>query len=518
MILEQILKKNARYNPDKVAVIDGARRLTFVEVYQRSNRLANALLKLGMKQGSRIALMEKNCYQYFEFYFAVAKIGAVVVPVNFRFKKKELIYIVNNSEAEMLIFGEAFLDLINQARSELHHVKHFVMIGRKREGTESYDLLLENEAADPPEMETNENDVVVQMYTSGTTGFPKGTLITHRNIITTLIGLLLDLKITKEDVFLSGMTFFHVDMDYGLAFVMAGGTNVVMRQFSPEETLKLIQNEKVTAIKVVPTEINFILHYPKKELFNVKTLKSIYYGAMPISTTLLKEALAFFECDFYQNFGSTEGGFCSTLAPEDHRLGDKIKLKKRLLSAGRAAVLVEMKIVDNQGEEVVAGEIGEIVVKSESVMKGYWKLPEKTAEALKDGWLHFGDLGRIDEEGYLYLVDRKSDMIISGGENIYPSEIEEIISSHPSVQMAAVIGVPDEEWGESVKAIVVRKEGKKMEAEQIISFCKERLSGYKKPKSVEFIDLKSLPLTPTGKVLKRVLREKYWQGHERRIH
>jgi long-chain acyl-CoA synthetase len=312
------------------------------------------------------------------------------------------------------------------------------------------------------------------------------------------------------------LTFFHIGICVNLAFLINGATNVVLRDFTPKDTLRLMQDEEITWILVVPTEIAFILQSPEKDKYDLSSLKNIYYGAMPISSTLLKEAMMFFKCGFYQLFGSTEAAICSVLKPEDHLLEGPEQKAIRLQSAGRGSILVQLKVVDENSHEVEPGEVGEVVVKSESVMKGYWKLPEETARVLHDGWFHTGDMARIDEDGYIYVADRKKDMIISGGENIYPTEVEEVINCHPSVYMAAVIGVPDREWGESVKAVVVLKEGQETSEKEIIALCKERLAGYKKPKSVDFVG--ALPLNPAGKVIKRVLREKYWKGHDRRIH
>jgi long-chain acyl-CoA synthetase len=514
--LEHFLRRNVRYFPDREAIVDGDERLTFRDLYQRSNRLAHALLKRGIGKGGRVGIIERNCHQYLEFCFAAAKIGAIAVPINFRLSEKEIRFILGDAQAEILILGEEFYPLVNSLRSELETVRHVLLLGMSREGEESYDEWLQGSPEDDPHVENDENDAIFLMYTSGTTGRPKGALLTHRNIISTATGLLLEGKITHEDVFLNCMVYFHVALFVTLAFTVTGATNVVLKNFSPEMTLKLIQKEGASWLMVVPTQINFLLGHKGKEQYDIQSLKGVFYGASPISPSLLQKAMSYFQCAFHQIYGSTEAQICALLRPEDHVLEGPEQRTRRLRSAGRGPLLSEVRVVDEKGREVMPGEVGEVVVKSPSVMKGYWKRPDETARALRDGWFHTGDLARVDEEGYIYIADRKNDMILSGGENIYPAEIEEVLNSHPSVEMSAVIGVPDKDWGESVKAVVVKSPGADISEEGLIAFCKERLASYKKPKSVEFVE--SLPISPTGKVLKKALREKYWEGYSRRVH
>ncbi len=516
MILEDILNRTVSQVSDKTAIIYGERRITYQELYQRTNRLANALLNLGIRKETRVAVMEKNCPEFIELYFAVAKTGGIVVPISFRLKGKELFYVLNNSKAQVLFFGAEFSSVVDSVRPELPELKTYICIGKSQSDATPYEELLNKASSSAPGVGNNENDVIILMYTSGTTGVPKGTLLTHRNVLHVMINQLITLGQTRDDVCLNCLTFFHVAIIFSLVIIMTGGINVIQREFSPEEVLRLIEGEKVTIVVAVPSELSFILTYPEKHLYNLKSLKSIYYGAMPITTKLLRESLQFFQCDFYQVYGSTEAGFMSCLGPKDHLLEGPLEGRKRLQSAGKAVVFCELKVVGEHDQEVSVGEVGEIVVRSNSVMKGYYGLRKETEIALRNKWFHTGDLARVDEDGYVYIVDRKSDMIISGGENIYPPEIEEIICSHPSVQMAAVIGVPDSQWGEAVKAVLVLKEGAKATEDEIIKFSGDKLAGFKKPKAVEFVD--SLPLNPAGKVLKKVLREKDWEGYDRRVH
>jgi long-chain acyl-CoA synthetase len=515
MVLEQLLERNIKCFPDKTAVIDGTVRMTYMDLYQRSNRLANALLKMGATKGTRVAMMERNSYQYLEFYFAAAKIGAVVVPVNWRNKGKELSYIINNSEAEIMIFGQEFADVVDSVRSELETIGEYLVIGGGKNWAAPYEEKLIGASSEPLLVQNDENDVVIQMYTSGTTGVPKGALLTHKNLMHHVISHNLISKLSHKDIFLNCLTFYHVAITYSFAFIAIGGTNVVIRDFFPDEMLRLVQEEKVTRTLVVPTIIGFVLQLPDKHTYNIDSLQSILYGAMPISSKMLREAIRFFQCEFYQIFGPTEGGICSYLGPEDHiAKGTKDQLK-RLNSVGRGFFLSEAKVVDEDGHDTKFGETGEVIVRSDAVAKGYWKLPEATEKSFRNGWLHTGDMARIEEDGYIYLVDRKKDMIISGGENIYPSEIENVIDSHPAVCESAVISVPDDKWGESVKAVVLLNEGINISEGDIVSFCKDRLAGFKKPKSVDFV--KTLPRNPIGKLLRKELREKYWEGYDRKI-
>jgi acyl-CoA synthetase (AMP-forming)/AMP-acid ligase II len=515
-MFEQILKRNAAFFPDKVAIIDGNEKITFRELYLRSNQLANGLLNLGIKKGDRVGIMARNGHEYLELFFAMAKIGAVGVSVNWRLKGKELSYIINDSEAHLLIFYEEFSDVVNSVKPELKTIQNYIVIGEADDAPMGYDALLEKSSNEAPCADVFESDEFIIMYTSGTTGLPKGAVLTHRNFFVNNLQEFLAFPIRPNDVFLNCGVFFHMPLVFSISFVMVGATNVIMDNFTPEKALTLIQDERVTKMMSVPTMINLILQYPQNRSFDLGTLKGIVYGGMPISAQSLKDANDLFRCEFWQCYGSTESGMISFLFPEDHVLNGEQGKAGRLASAGTCNFLSQMKLVNDLNEEVAVGEVGEIVVKGESVMKHYWNRPEETREVLRDGWYRTGDLARMDDEGYVYLFDRKKDTIISGGENIYPAEIEEVLCSHPAVQMAAVIGIPDKRWGESVKAIVTLKEGGKVTEEEIITFCKDRMAGYKKPKSVDFVD--SIPTTATGKILRKDLRENYWQGYDRRVH
>lgn len=509
MLNEDYLKRIVKDFPDRLAVVDRDLRWSFSEFYKRTNRLANALLKLGVKKEDRVAIIEKNSHVYLEALYGANKMGAALVTVNYRLKPQELSFILNNSEARTLIFSEDFAEVINETRQELKHVKDYIMIEKAAEGTLHYEALLADSSDIAPDIQITESDIMLHMYTSGTTGVPKGVLLSHGGVLGSMLGNSLNCRHTYNEVNLSCGVLFHMPITTNIRWIMYGSTSVMMRDFDPKILLQLIQKEKVTRLLVIPSMLNFILDEYDRGSYDVSSITDIEYGGMPISPALLERTMKVFRANFYQQFGSTEAGNTCVLNPSDH-------FNPGLLaSCGRPDLATELKIVDENNNELPMNQPGEIAVRSTSVASGYWKLPEKNKNFLVDGWFNTGDIGYLNEQGYLFIVDRKSDMIISGGENIYPAEIDLILRDHPSVQMAAVIGVPDAEWGEAVKAFIVLKEGMKASEDEIISYCKEKLAGYKKPRSVDFVD--SLPMSPAGKILKSKLREKYWQGHDRRV-
>ncbi|MFH1623756.1 MAG: long-chain-fatty-acid--CoA ligase, partial [Pseudomonadota bacterium] len=470
---------------------------------------ANGLRAKGIGKGDRVGLLEHPCPQYLELYIAIPKIGAVLTPLNCRLAGRELEYIINDAEIKMVIMGEEFIDVIDSIKGDLKTLRSFFAIGKAPSGTGTYEDLITGFSPEVPEIDIDEDDIAIQMYTSGTTGKPKGAMLTHKNLISMYISRIIDFKLDENDVFLSAVPYYHTAAEYALVILYAGGTLVIHSRFLPGAFLETLETEKVTFTLGVPSMVNFLLQHIEKHPrhYDFSNLKMFLYGASPMPVTVLRKAMERFKPVFLHSYGLTEASPGVTfLRPEEHILEGPEEKVRRLASCGKEIFNVEARVVNEQGVNVKPGEIGEIIVKGDNVMKGYWKLPEETAETIKNGWLHTGDMATVDEEGYIFIMDRKKDMIISGGENIYPREVEEVLYSHPSILEAAVIGVPDEDWGESVKAFVVLKEGEKASEQEIINFCKENLASYKKPKSVEFLDV--LPRTAAGKVLKRELREK----------
>jgi acyl-CoA synthetase (AMP-forming)/AMP-acid ligase II len=382
----------------------------------------------------------------------------------------------------------------------------------------TYSALLEIGAAQEPEISISDDDLVSIFLTSGTTGRPKGAMRTHRHDWVNMMSCALEMGVRYDDRALLLFPFYHVTFVDNLRHFLMSNTVAVRREgrFDPKEVLELLSREGITICQFVPTMINALLQMDDLEGYDLSRFRLLPYAAAPMPVELLKRAMKKFPCQFMQLYGQTETGPATTaLRPEDHRLEGSEAQVARLASAGRPIVDYEVRIVDEDGRDVEIGAVGELIVRSEAMTIGYWGLPEETARTIRDGWLHTGDYCRFDADRYVYIVDRKNDMIISGGKNIYPREIEEVLYTHQAVLEAAVIGVPDDYWGESVKALVVLKAGGQATEEEIIALCKKNLASYKKPKSVEFRS--QLPKSPTGKILKRVIRDDYWQGTDRNV-
>ncbi len=517
MLVGDIPGRNAGFYPHKTAIIEGKTKLTFAQFKERVNRLGQAILGLGLVKGDRIAVLNHNCHQYIELYFALARIGVPVVPLNYRYNANELLYVLRDSGARSIIFGKEYLPAIENIKKENSPLEHFICINDSLPGMKNYEEIISEASANEPSVTVEEEDIAILGYTGGTTGKPKGVMTTHRNIITSCYNTAVERALTPNAIFLNVPPLFHAGGANSMfAFSFLGATNVILDSFNIEGLLKAIQDYKVTHLVFVPTMILSLLEYPNIGAHDLKSLKTVYYGTAPISIEPLKKMMKLLKCEFSQTYGMTETFVpISILKPEDHVLEGSAEDYRRMFSAGREVSGVQVKIVDDQGKEVETGQIGEIVVKGKNVMKGYWNQPELTREVLKDGWLYTGDMGKMDELRYIYIIDRKKDMIISGGENIYAKEVEDVLSAHPAVAQAVVIGVPDDKWGEAVKGLVIKKKGAEVNEEELISFCKTRLASYKKPKSIEFVN--DFPKSTAGKVLKRELRQKYWEGRDRRI-
>lgn len=502
--------------PDRTCVVFEGKRLSYAEINERANRLANALLKLGVQKTDRVAILQVNCPQYLESYYATAKTGAIFVPLNFRAKQDELTYMLTNAEASTLFVGERYLDMVNGMRPRLSFVNNYISIDKKSDGFLYYEDLVGSAPPDEVVTEIDDNDTTILLYTAGTTGRPKGVPLTHNSFSVYVLGNVEPASPDITETNLLTVPLYHVAGTQALLAAIYGGrTLAMMRQFETREWLETVQKEKASRAMLVPTMLKWIVDDPDFNKYDLSSLKVITYGAASMPLEVIKKAMEVLPgVRFINAFGQTETASTITaLTPEDHNItgteAEKEKKLKRLASSiGRPLPDVEMKVIDEEGNELPPGEVGEIVARGPRVMSGYWKDPEKTAQALtKDGWLRTGDMGYRDEDGYFYLAGRADDLIIRGGENISPEEVENVLYSHPKIEEAAVIGIPDPEWGQEPRAIVVLKKGAEATAEEIMEFCRQRLSSFKRPRSVIFVD--SLPRNPMGKVLKRVLRQQY---------
>ena len=508
MILGEIVRRNARRYPHKTAVVFQDKRFTFKEFNNRVNSLTNALLDMGMGKGDRFAVLLDNCHQYIELYFVAPKAGMVMVPLNYRLSSEQLVYIINNAEPTTLFLGENYLGLVNSIRGKLKGVKNFILIGTPQEGMKSYEDLVSRYPPDEPKVEVAEEDVAYLLYTGGTTGLPKGAMITHRAGVETAENSAYAYRLTPEDVGIVMVPAFWGALQLNiLPWSYLGCTIAIIKEFDPRIVLEAIQREKVTVSLIIPTFITALLDCPDIRKYDLSSLRWFLFGSTPTAGEILKQAIGVFGDIFRQVYGLMETGWLTVVPPGAAVVEGSPEKVKRLQSCGQEILNVHIRIVDENGKDVPPGEVGELIAKGDNLLKGYWKLPQATEEALKGSYLYTGDMATMDENGFIYLVGRKKDIIMSGGRSIFGNEIEEVLHKHPSVLEAAVIGVPDAKLGEAIKAIVVLRKGKTATQGEIIGFCRQSLPEYALPQSVEFID--KLPRSTVGKILKRELRERY---------
>jgi long-chain acyl-CoA synthetase len=500
---------------DREAVVCGGLRLTYEQLGYRVDRLAGGLAELGVGSGTRVAVLAKSCHRYLEVYLATANLGAVLVPLNYRFSVVELQQIISDSGAQTILLGPAFLATWRRIRPEVHDVVNVVLLAEDgQDGVVGYEQLLRKSAGHAPSVEKTTDDLMYLFYTSGTTGRPKGVMLSERNALCLASFSRWLMQLTSEDRLLRSPTPFHVGALATWAAVSAGACQVYLPDFEPRAYLRAMHDERVTAISTVPTILNAMVHVPDVLSYDLRSLRLAMYGGSPMPEAVLRKTADTFGCPLVQVYGMTEVGFATALLREDHILAPEPPTR-RIRSAGRALAGVELRIVDDQDVDLSVGEIGELLVRGPNVMLGYWNQPEATAQALTGGWMHTGDLASLDEDGYVYIVDRKKDMIITGGENVYSTEVESVLCQHPAVLEAAVIGAQDPFWGETVNALVVLNPGHFVSAEGLQAFCRERIAGYKVPRTVQFVQ--TLPKTATGKISKKELRTPNWSSQTQQV-
>ena len=513
-VVADITRHQARTRPDHIAQIFEGRETSYGELDRRACQVAQGLIAEGIKKDARIAFMGKGSDHYFEMLNGAFKAGAVVVGVNWRLAGPEVEYILNDSHSEIVFVSADFYETVAAVLNKCPTVRKVIALDGGHDTWPSFESWRDSFEPNDPHTQMEPHDDIIQLYTSGTTGYPKGVQLTNANYLS-----ILDqaeragwADWEPEDKNLVVMPLFHVaGVNVGIIGHAHGCTNIIMKDVDPAAILTAIEEHKLSIAFMVPAVILFLTMMPNVKDVDYSSLKYILYGASPIQEDLLLQAQDLFGCNFIQVYGLTEtAGGATVLKPEHHdpKLG-------KLRSCGQPSPGVEIRIVDGDGNEVPTGEVGEITIKSDCVMKGYWNRDEATQEAIKDGWFYTGDAGYADDEGFIYIHDRVKDMIVSGGENVYPAEVENALFKHPQIADVAVVGVPDDRWGEAVKAIVVAEKDTNPDPQEIIAWAKTQIAGYKVPKSVDFID--ALPRNPSGKILRRELRAPYWEGRDRMV-
>lgn len=499
-----LITRSAHYFPERTAFVIDGQSITYRDLNQRVNKLANALLSLGLKKGGRVGLLFHNSLAYLESYLALYKTGLVWVRLNARLHPSEIKGMIEDSGAQVLLHGLEFVEKAEKIKGDLR----WVIQKGKGPGID-YDGFLQKGSDREPSVEVDLEDLSDLWYTSGTTGAPKGIMLTHRNILTCTQLLLCDVyDITQEDKLLTVGALSHAGSVRILPFIIRGATNYLHTHFNPVKAFQEIQESHVTDLSTVPTMLIALMDHPERSKYDLSSIKRMTYAGSPTPVERIKEALSIFGPVLDQSYGQAESIITITHLPRhEHILNGNPERERRLASTGREYPGVQVRVVDEKDQILGPGEIGEVITRSDLVMHGYWNQPEKTREAIHGGWLHTGDIGYLDEGGYLFLVDRKHDKIITGGLNVYPREVEEILSAHPTVAQVAVFGVQDPFWGEAVTAAVVIREGFAFSEEELMDFCRQRLAGYKRPKRIHFVA--ELPKNLYGKVLRKELIKKF---------
>ena len=513
-----ILEKALSLYADKEAVVGGEERFTYKQFADRVYRLANFFHSKGVGQGDCVAILHQNSHEFLESYFATAQVGAILNPLNFRLSPNELAFIIRDSGASLLIVSDRYVEGVEpllEMGIDLNQVlwtNSMVETSAPVDSRYYEDVLREEKGVAPSLPDISDEDVVHLYYTSGTTGRPKGVMLSHKNVCVHALAAVAELKLSDHDNWIHVAPLFHLaDAWATFAITWVGGKHVVVADFDPPLVLSAIEQERVTITNMIPTMLNMLVNTPGVDTRDFSSLRAILSGGAPIAPEVVRKIMGVFKCDYIQTYGMTETSPYLTVSILKENLAHLADEEQFLYKAktGRPFMGVLLKVVREDGTEVMANdeEVGEIVVKGDIVTKGYWNRPEETAKALKDGWLYTGDMAVVDREGYVNIVDRKKDMIITGGENVYSVEVENVLYTHPSVLEAAVIGVADPKWGEAVKAVLVLKPGETATEEEIIKYCKQYMARYKAPKSIDFIS--ELPKTGSGKIFKKGLKERY---------
>jgi acyl-CoA synthetase (AMP-forming)/AMP-acid ligase II len=514
-VLGDVIERNARYFPGKTAVVFEDRRVSYAEFAARARKLANALHSGGLPRQARFAILAQNCVEYFEVVGAAELAGFIAVTLNWRLSPRELAQIVADSTPTVLIFEAQFHAQAESLRSQ-GGIERFIVIGAATDWAESYEEMVAAASDARPATRPQPHDGVYLIYTSGTTGRPKGVLLSHHAILTAAIGISWETGVRPSDRMLIVMPLFHIGGKINqLAYMAAGATIFLHRAFDPTAILRCIEIERITSAHFAPVMVRSLLDHPELATFRTDSLRSVQYASAPMSVTQLREAIAAFGPIFTQVYGMTECVVGTILHAHAHLPDGTAAEVRRLASAGQPFFDHAIAVVRPDGADCAPEEIGDILIRGPSLMSGYWNNSAATVEALRDGWMHTGDVGFFDSECFLFIVDRKKDMIVSGGENIYSREVEEALLTHPSVLQAAVIGVPDSHWGESVKACVVLRPACAASEDELIQHCRNLIASYKKPRSIDFLE--ALPRLFNGKTDKKQLRASYWQGEGRQV-
>ena len=517
MYLTQGLHRCMQQSPERIAIIDAERSRTYRDLHERVARLAGGLQKLGMDTGARVSMLALNSDRYLEYLLGVWWGGGVLNPVNIRWSVAEIVYSLDDCDAGILIVDDHFLPMAPAIAEAAQRRPVLIYAGENDApaGMQSFEKLIADETP-VPDVFRGGNDLAAIMYTGGTTGKPKGVMQSHLNLWASAVSRMAEFRDYGTTVSLHAAPLFHTAaMARAVGHFIAGDTHVVLPTFDARAALEAIERHRVEEVLFVPTMLQAVLEHPDFARRTLSSLKRIYYGASPISAAVLDRALvALPGIEFYHAYGLTEASpVVSVNPPANH--GPEGRANGLYRSAGRPGLGVTVRIVGPDGAELPRNTVGEIVVRGANVMQGYWNKPAETAEALRDGWLHTGDGAYMDDDGYLFIVDRLKDMIVSGGENVYSAEVENVLSRHPDVAQCVVIGIPDARWGEAVHAVVVARPGSSLSESALREFCKQFIASYKCPKSIEFRD--AMPFSAAGKVLKRDLRAPYWQNHSRQV-